>query len=113
MITREQAKEKADSVGKVPDFIAKQIEQLIWKAAEEGKYEVFLYITDLWKGFDVYDCVSPTKLQKNVIKFLTGDPYNFTATFTSYGETYVPRGLANDDGDGPTYANWGILVKFD
>jgi hypothetical protein len=114
MITRKQAKEKADSVGKIPDYIIKQIEHQIWNAAEDGKYEVFLYITDLWNSFNVHGGpTTPSKLQQNVIKFLTAAPNNFTVTFAPHGDSYVPRGLADDDNTGPEYINWGILVKFD
>jgi hypothetical protein len=114
MITREQAKEKADSVGKVPDFVKKQLDDRISTAAENGDYQVFLYIPDLWQSVNVYqNPVEPTALQKNVIKFLTEAPNNFTISFTQDGDSYIPRGLADDIGDGPSYVTWGILVKFD
>ena len=30
----------------------------------------------------------------------------------SEGESYVPRGLADDAGDGPSYTNYGIRITW-
>ncbi len=38
--------------------------------------------------------------------------YGYVVSYGFYGEGYIPRGLANDDGDGPTYKNYGITVGW-
>ena len=30
----------------------------------------------------------------------------------AYGESYVPRGLADDDGNGPKHINYGMTVGW-
>lgn len=36
----------------------------------------------------------------------------YSVEYCFYGESYVPRGLADDDGNGPSYKNYGILVRW-
>ena len=36
----------------------------------------------------------------------------YSVEYCFYGDSYVPRGLADDDGNGPSYKNYGILVRW-
>ena len=36
----------------------------------------------------------------------------YSVEYCFYGESYVPRGLADDDGNGPSYKNYGIVVTW-
>lgn len=36
----------------------------------------------------------------------------YCAQYLFYGEAYVPRGLADDEGNGPSYRNYGIVVTW-
>ena len=36
----------------------------------------------------------------------------YSVEYCSYGDFYVPRGLADDDGNGTSYKNYGILVRW-
>ena len=36
----------------------------------------------------------------------------YSVEYCFYGDSYVPRGLADDDGNGTSYKNYGILVRW-
>ena len=51
-----------------------------------------------------------TPLEKKALEEL--GKLGYTHQYIFYGERYVPRGLADDNGDGPGYKNYGIVVKW-
>lgn len=42
----------------------------------------------------------------------TTQSFDYNGTWESESESYVPRGLADDDGDGPSYTNYGIRITW-
>ena len=36
----------------------------------------------------------------------------YVVKLMKYGGTYIPRGLSDDNGDGPTYINYGLCVGW-
>lgn len=53
---------------------------------------------------------SVSNLEVKVIEELR--KYGYIVDLRFYGDSYVPRGLADDDGNGPIYKNYGIMVKW-
>ena len=51
-----------------------------------------------------------TPLEKKVLEEL--GKLGYTHHYMFYGDSYVPRGLADDDGNGTSYKNYGIMVKW-
>jgi hypothetical protein len=79
----------------------------IRQAAMDGKREYILYLgaNEIYCGvpkLDVLQCKAITELGK----------LGFNVQYGFYGEEYVPRGLADDDGTGPIHRNFGIKVTW-
>ncbi len=49
-------------------------------------------------------------LEKKVILEL--QKLGYSVNYMFHGESYVPRGLADDEGNGPLHKEYGILVKW-
>lgn len=54
--------------------------------------------------------ITVTPFQQQVIDILQKN--GFGAKMEIYGEGYVPRGLADDDGNGPIYKNYALTVRW-
>lgn len=54
--------------------------------------------------------ISVTPFQQRVIDALQKN--GFSARMEIYGERYVPRGLADDDGNGPIYQNYALTIRW-
>lgn len=66
------------------------------------------YIHDM--GSEQFSLPALSDLEKKVIEEL--GKLGFKTQYIFYGESYVPRGLAADDGTGPGYKNYGIVVTW-
>jgi len=47
---------------------------------------------------------------KAVVNKLIAEGYKVNYCF--HGERYVPRGLSDDDGNGPEHSQYGVLIKW-
>ena len=61
-------------------------------------------------GAEEHNLPELTVLEKKAMEELGKLGYNTQYIF--YGEHYVPRGLSDDDGKGPAYKNYGIIVHW-
>jgi len=57
-----------------------------------------------------YDRLKVTDIQQAVIDSFV--KYGFAAKMEVYGDTYVPRDLADDDGNGPEHRNYSLTVRW-
>jgi len=107
MITAKEAKELYDKSGAEVDvYLKNRVEKEVVKAAEGGKRITVIHLGS--KGmFDHLDQII-TPLQKAVVDKLK--ELGYRAEIKLYGESYVPRGLADDDGNGPSHQNYGIQI---
>lgn len=109
MITAKEAKDLYDQSGaEVDDYIKYKLESEIRTAATSGKRQWFHLIGSNQKGFNP---IQPTPLQNRIISKLT--ELGFSARWIdSHGTAYVPRGLADLEGNGPLHTNYGILIGW-
>lgn len=107
MITAAQAKELYDQSGaEVNDFLTHKVEKYIRDAAMAGKRSVFVLVDseETWKT------ITPSPFNRQVIDKLK--ELGYTAKFGRDGESYVPRGLADDNGNGPKHTNVGYTIGW-
>ena len=88
------------------------IEKEIKPRAEKGERSYDCYVADLWVATEVRRPPEPTLLQQRVINALKSFENGYDATWAESGDPYVPRGLVDDYGAGPSYQNWCILIKW-
>ena len=88
------------------------IELEIKKTAAGGYNRYVCYVEGLWSTTDRRRPPPLTGIQQAVIDALKQSPYSFGATWAADGDSYVPRGLADDDGHGPAYQNWCIHISW-
>jgi hypothetical protein len=106
MINAADAKRIYDESGGEADALLTRIEPRIVEAAKAGKRSIFWLVDaeEAWRSN------APTPLDNHVITKLTN--LGYTVRFGRDGDAYVPRGLADDDGDGPKYINYGYTIGW-
>jgi hypothetical protein len=109
MITAKEAKELYDQSGQeVADYLKYTVEKEVVKAAEGGKRSTTIHLGSMG-SFDHLDQII-TPLQKAVVAKLK--ELGYRAEIKLSGDWYVPRGLADDDGNGPKHINYGIVISW-
>lgn len=107
MINAKEAKELYDQSGaEVEAFLTQVVEPKVKAAAEAGKRFVFIYID----AVETYIISKPNAMQTAAMIKL--GELGYVAGWLEDGERYVPRGLQDDDGDGPMHKNVGIQVGW-
>lgn len=111
MITAKEAKVLYDQSGaEVDQFLKNSVEKEITDAAKAGKRTVTIYLDSYeWPGYRGFNH-DITPLQMAIVVKLK--ELGYSAEIKSYGDCYVPRGLADDDGNGPMYQNYGIHIGW-
>ena len=109
MITAKEAKQLYDESGaEVEQFLKNEVEKRVTDAAKGGKRFVFIHLGSV-KQFEYLDRTI-TPLQQAVADKLK--TLGYRADIKLDGESYVPRGLADDDGNGPKIQNYGIQISW-
>lgn len=109
MITAKEAKELYDQSGaEVEQFLKNEVEKRVTDAAKGGKRFVFICLATLKFYEHAQDKLTP--LNKAVVERLV--ELGYRARVVLDGEPYVPRGLADDDGNGPKHQNYGIQIGW-
>lgn len=109
MITAKEAKELYDKSGQeVADYLKYTVEPQVVKAADGGKRQTIIHLKSLEPFRHLDQMITP--LQKAVVDRLKELGYG--AEIKLYGESYVPRGLADDLGKGPSHQNYGIHIGW-
>ena len=109
MINAKEAKALYDKSGQeVADYLKHTVEKEVVKAAEGGKRQTIIHLAS--KGpFDHLDQLI-TPLQKAVVAKLK--ELGYRAEIKLDGDRYVPRGLADDDGNGTSHQNYGFHIGW-
>ena len=108
MINAQQAKALYDESGaEVNHFLTYEVEKQVIAAAKGEKRTCTIL---LGSAEVLYRTPEPDPLQKAIIAALI--KLGYMAKFVSYGDKYVPRGLADDDGNGPEHQNYGIVIGW-
>jgi hypothetical protein len=109
MIDAKQAKQLYDESGaEVTDFLKHQVEKKVTDAAKGGKRFVFIYLDTIGPFDHVEGKLTP--LNRAVVEKL--QELGYRARIVLDGERYVPRGLQDDDGNGPSHQNYGIQIGW-
>ena len=109
MITAAEAKVLYDQSGaEVDSYLKHEVESKIVKAAMEGKRSVTILLGSLECFKHLDQEVIP--IQKAVVTKLKELKYR--AVIQVYGDRYVPRGLADDDGNGPAHRIYGFEIEW-
>lgn len=109
MITAKDAKKLYDESGhEVDQFLKQSVEPNVINAAKGGRRHVFIHLGSVGP-FEYVDQVA-TPLHRAVVdKLLT---LGYRAKIETDGDKYVPRGRADDDGNGPMHLNYGIRISW-
>jgi hypothetical protein len=100
MIDAKEARRLYDESGKeVANFLCSTVEPAVIQAAELGKRHTIIQ-------YHEREVTPTTKVVEELIKL------GYSASVVDYGEPYVPKGLRDDDGNGPLYCNVGIRIVW-
>jgi hypothetical protein len=116
MITASQARERSNMSKKSVEKFIDWLGEKIAKAADD---ELFVYE---YHGGSPCDPVKSTSIESfrefeippfwdRAITKLRAQPLNYMVDIKP-GAPYVPRGLANDDGEGPEYVNYSMIIRW-
>lgn len=109
MIDASEAKELYDQSGaEVAGFLKGSVEPIVIEAARGGKRVAYVLLGSLGPYDHLDQVVTP--VEKAVVEKLVA--LRYTAKILKYGESYVPSGLADDDGNGPFHTNYGIQIGW-
>lgn len=109
MITAKDAKQLYDKSGvEVENFLTHNVEKEVINAAKSGKRNVNIHLGTL-TAFEYVDGKT-TPFNRAVVDKLKS--LGYAVSIQKYGESYVPRGLADDDGNGPAHTNYGFVIGW-
>ena len=109
MINAKEAKALYDKSGQeVADYLKHTVEKEVTKAATAGKRKVFILVGSTQFEFEMR--VKITSVHQGVVEALK--ELGYVVSIGQDGESYVPRGLADDDGNGPEYTNYGFHIGW-
>ena len=109
IITAQEARDIAANSDAWLETELRKLEPDIKKAAELNRSPCRIHVgavgaVPLWQN------IQPTNPQVRVIEALK--KLGYAVRFERYGEQYVPRGLADDVGDGSKHTNFGYIIHF-
>jgi hypothetical protein len=109
MINAKEAKALYDKSGhEVANFIKNKVEPVVIKAATDGKRKVFIQLGATQFEFEMR--VKITSVNQGVVEALK--ELGYVVSIEQDGASYVPRGMADDEGDGPEYTNYGFHIGW-
>lgn len=107
MIDAKQARELTDlSDIESKKYLKNVVEPAIKTAAEKGLRKVEVYVIDV----EIFERPHCPKVQSAAIKVLR--ELGFKAFWGNYGEPYIPVRLKDDDGNGPKYNRYGLIISW-
>jgi hypothetical protein len=109
MINAKEAKALYDKSGQeVADYLKHTVEPAVTRAATAGERYVFILVGSTQFEFEMR--VKITSVHQGAVAALK--ELDYVVSIARHGESYVPRGLADDDGDGPLYTNYGFHIGW-
>lgn len=109
MLTAAEAKKLYDESGhEVQTFLDIAVEPLVTAAAKKGQRSCHIHIDTIETFENLSTKITP--LQYGVLKKL--EELGYRSSISLKGLPYVPRGLADDYGDGPKHTNYGFNIHW-
>ena len=109
MINAKEAKVLFDKSGQeVANYIKNKVEPVVIKAATDGKRYVFIQLGATQFEFEMRAKI--TSVDQGVVETLK--ELGYVVSIEQDGASYVPRGMADDEGDGPEYTNYGFHIGW-
>ena len=109
MINAKEAKALYDKSGQeAAAYLKNTVEPEVTRAATAGKRKVFIHLGATQFEFEMR--VKITSVHQGVVEALK--ELGYVVSIGQDGASYVPRGLADDDGDGPEYTNYGFHIGW-
>lgn len=105
MLSAKEAAKKYDELYSI-NKVMSNIEYCILKAINEKKRECYFYLDAIEK----YSQLPQSPKTEMIVEELRNLGYQ--VELTTYGSSYVPAGLQDDDGNGPPYINYGLKISF-
>lgn len=107
MISAQEAKALYDASGAEADaFLKHSVEPKVKNAAGGGKRSVEVLIG----AADAFDRCVPSPVMMQVMNKLS--ELGYVVSYERYGDEYVPRAFADDDGNGPKHRNYGLIIRW-
>ena len=107
MITAKEAKALYDASDAEAKRLMKSFESRIIEAAKSGKRWIVITIG----SSPTTQTPQPDSVQKRVMELFNELGY-VSRWVPQYDDAYVPRGLVDDDDNGPSYINCGIHIGW-
>lgn len=109
MITAKEARQLLETSNvKVEEFLTKEVEPKIIDASTNGKNSVYINVDA--RPINDYRPIVLPEVQNRVMQEMI--KLGYSVRVTNYGDMYIPRGLMNDDGDGPEHQNYGLEIRW-
>ena len=110
MFTADQARKRGMEGSLLVDGIIQNIEKEIMERSTNYT-RLVTYEPRTWTSAPLLNIdVQPNQLQQRVIERLRDAGYD--VCFAPFSDAYVPKGLQDDDGKGPLYVNWCIVIDW-
>ena len=109
MVSAAEAKDLYTASGAEAEaYLNTHVDPLVQKAAASGSRWIHVFFGSYECGFRAHEASPLEKLIMERLKAL-----GYTVKWEpAYGDKYVPRGLADGDGKGPSYVNYGMTVGW-
>lgn len=113
MITAIEAKALYAASGAEADALVAKMEEPIRKACAAGNSWVFIFVDAMEnRALPTQAALAKAKTAIHDQAMVKLKELGFSVRFCTYGDTYVPCGLADDEGNGPSYVNYGFMVGW-
>lgn len=103
--------QEAFKLAKAANEYRKKVDEILSQikdSAMEEKMELFVYVDDVEHNMQIPPLSDETKFVKNALEKL-----DYEVSIDTKGESYVPRGLSDDYGEGPKYEKYGMYISWD
>ena len=109
MISAQEAKLIYDNSGvEVQEFLDQKIEHAVKIAAGLGKRYYIYHLGSIAPYMRIHQ-------EDHRVEMLAAEELKklgYHVSIGTYGDSYVPRGLSDDEGNGPDHKNYGITIGW-
>ena len=109
MINAKEAKALYDKSGQeVADYLKHTVEPVVTRGANAGRRKVYIHLGATRFSSEMSNEI--TLVHRSVVEKLK--ELGYVVSIAQDGASYVPPGMADDDGHGPAYTNYGFHIGW-